>query len=45
VSLISPDDSELDTALGERYYEDSKDLEEKYTNEIVEAMRNAIEGH
>jgi len=38
-------DNDLDTALGERYYEDSKALEIKYTTEIVEAIRSAIEGH
>jgi hypothetical protein len=36
---------DLDTALGERYYKDSKALEEKYTSEIVEAIGRAIEGH
>jgi hypothetical protein len=40
-----PDDLDLDSALGERYYENSKDLEEKYTAEIVEAIRGAIQGH
>ena len=40
-----PDDLDLDSALGERYYEGSKDLEEKYTAEIVEAIRGAIQGH
>ena len=40
-----PDDLDLDSALGERYYENSKDLEEKYTAEIVEAIRSAIQGH
>ena len=40
-----PDDLDLDSALGERYYEDSKDLEEKYTAEIVEAIRSAIQAH
>jgi hypothetical protein len=36
-------DNDLDTALGERYYEGSKELEIKYTNEIVEAIGRAIE--
>jgi len=36
---ISPD---LDTALGERYYEGSQASEEKYTNEIVESIAEAI---
>ena len=43
--MSSPDDLDLDSALGERYYEDSKDLEERYTAEIVEAIRGAIQGH
>ncbi len=38
-------DDDLDTALGESYYEGSKELEDKYTNEIVEAIHSAIEGH
>jgi len=48
VSTASPSgdpDNDLDTALGERYYEGSKDLEEKYTSEIVEAICGAIKGH
>ena len=48
VSPISPPDdpdNNLDTALGECYYEGSKDLEEKYTTEIIEAISSAIEGH
>jgi hypothetical protein len=38
-------DNDLDIALGERYYEGSKDLETKYIAEIVEVIRTAIEGH
>jgi len=33
----------IDGALGERYYKDSKDLEEKYTEEIIDAIRRAID--
>ena len=42
-----PDDAYayLDTDLGERYYKNSKDLEEKCTHEIVEMISRAIEGH
>jgi hypothetical protein len=33
----------IDGALGERYYKDSKDLEEKYTKEIIDVIRRAID--
>jgi hypothetical protein len=33
----------LDVALGERYYKDSKELEEKYTDEIIDLIRRAID--
>lgn len=33
---------ELDTALGERFYRDSRQLEEQYTQEIIDAIRRAI---
>jgi hypothetical protein len=36
---------ELDTALGERYYEDSQASEEKHINEIVESIASAITSH
>jgi hypothetical protein len=36
---------DLDTALGERYYEGSQASEEKYTNEIVESIARAINLH
>ena len=39
---ITPD---LDTALGERYYEDSQASEEKHINEIVESIASAITLH
>ena len=39
---ITPD---LDTALGERYYEGSQASEEKYINEIVESIASAITVH
>jgi len=32
----------IDTSLGERYYEDRKELEEKYTDEIIDVIRSAI---
>ena len=35
-------DPDLDTALGERYYEGNQASEEKYTNEIVESIAKAI---
>jgi hypothetical protein len=38
---ITPD---LDTALGERYYEGNQASEEKYIIEIVESIANAIKG-
>jgi hypothetical protein len=34
---------EIDTSLGERYYRDRKDLEEKYTGEIIDVIRRAID--
>jgi hypothetical protein len=34
--------TDLDTALGERYYEGNQASEEKYINEIVESIANAI---
>ncbi len=34
---------EIDTALGERFYKDSKELEEKYTDEIIDVIRRAID--
>jgi hypothetical protein len=33
---------ELDTHLGERYYKESEDLEEKYTDEIINVIHRAI---
>ena len=36
---------DLDTALGERYYEGSQASEEKYINEIVESIASAINLH
>ncbi len=39
---IAPD---LDTALGERYYEGNQASEEKYINEIVESIASAIKLH
>ncbi|HXZ45941.1 MAG TPA: hypothetical protein VEH02_04360, partial [Pseudolabrys sp.] len=36
---------DLDTALGERYYEGSQASEEKYINEIVESIADAIDLH
>jgi hypothetical protein len=43
----SPQDTtpDLDTALGERYYEGSQASEEKYINEIVESIARAINLH
>jgi hypothetical protein len=38
-------DPDLDTALGERYYEGSQASEEKYINEIVESIAEAINSH
>jgi catalase len=38
-----PDD--IDTTLGESYYNDSKALEDKRIDDIVEMTRRAIEGH
>jgi hypothetical protein len=40
----NPEDHDaIDSALGERYYKDRKDLEEKYTDEIIDVIRRAIE--
>jgi hypothetical protein len=33
----------LDAALGERYYRDSQELEERYTGEIIALIRSAID--
>jgi hypothetical protein len=33
----------IDGALGERYYKDSKDLEEQYTDEIIDVIRRALD--
>jgi len=33
----------IDGALGERYYKDRKDLDEKYTKEIIDVIRRAID--
>ena len=43
----SPQDTtpDLDTAMGERYYEGSQASEEKYINEIVESIACAIKLH
>jgi hypothetical protein len=38
-------DPDLDTTLGERYYEGSQASEEKYINEIVESIAQAINLH
>ena len=40
---IPEDHDAIDVALGERYYKDNKDLEEKYTNEIIDVIRRAID--
>lgn len=37
-------ESDLDTALGERYYEGNRASEEKYIKEIVESIAKAIKG-
>src|SRR4029453_718698 len=33
----------IDVALGERYYKDSKELEEKYIDEIIEVGRRNVD--
>lgn len=42
-SLPQTQNDDLDTTLGERYYKGSKDLEEKWTNEIIALIRRAID--
>ena len=42
---LAIDSDTIDVALGERYYKDSKELEEKYIDEIIEiGRRNVDEG-
>jgi len=44
-STVDHTEPDLDVALGESYYEDSKALEKQYTTELVESIKSAIAGH